>query len=414
MIFEDEKCWNESDRNNVLQDIKEFLTLYLFKEGVPQLKNSIEHLFNLTPNEVNYLKIVHFILSKEVNDFVDILPTLIPNLSHSTQKELIEYKGIVRGYIDWNVTYKNRFSKCFNDHSTFMCSPVSKSYDLEENQLLKFIIEKIIFMVRELSIRELENNIQGTEYWKDIIRKRFLNVKKASKNLYFNEISSVKIIKPKAIRKTFNHRNKLYLYVFKVYKLYESLFIKEDKKVIIDLIKKQILEPLNNDQLYEIYVFFKLIDGFPNKENLKLGLLKPENDYSAKYSTNEESITIYYQNVPEIFKKESKNKEIFNSYNLDISSRRPDIIIEFEKNGIYSYRIIEVKRTKAKYYIVNSVYKVLAYIYDFKKIETVKNLPSVLVVWNGIKIQSKKAYDNEVIILNKEEFLLNIENIIIA
>lgn len=389
--------WDKKTHQEVLESVKQYLDLYMFKASVPNLKNAVKNIFKLNETDLNYLKSVHFLLSNEVQVFVNILPQLLRNLSHSTNKKELISKGVVRGSVDWNQTLKTRYSQGFNDYSLFSCNCPTKLYDLEENQLLKFILKNIVLLANNLNLNK------NSKYWENKINDIYFEAKTSLYNVYFQNISDLKIVSPKIVRKAYNHRNNFYKKAVEVYKKYEAIFIREDRQELVNLVSNQILEPLNYDQLYELFVFFNLIDCLP-QDNLDLGLLRKGNMYAANYN---DEIKIHYQNVPEDFKQDSIYKGILANYDINSSSKRPDIIIEFIGNGKSSYRLIEVKRSKDLGYIYQSVYKVLGYLKDYENIELCENIPAVLVLWDGIAITGKNAFDKELLIFNKKEFLKN-------
>lgn len=401
MITKDD-IWDKKTHQEVLESVKQYLDLYMFKASVPNLKNAVKNIFKLNETDLNYLKSVHFLLSNEVQVFVNILPQLLRNLSHSTNKKELISKGVVRGSVDWNQTLKTRYSQGFNDYSLFSCNCPTKLYDLEENQLLKFILKNIVLLANNLNLNK------DSKYWENKINDIYFEAKTSLNNVYFQNISDLKIVSPKIVRKAYNHRNNFYKKAVEVYKKYETIFIREDKQELVNLVSNQILEPLNYDQLYELFVFFNLIDCLP-QDNLDLGLLRKGNMYAANYN---DEIKIHYQNVPEDFKQDSIYKGILANYDINSSSKRPDIIIEFIGNGKSSYRLIEVKRSKDLGYIYQSVYKVLGYLKDYENIELCENIPAVLVLWDGIAIAGKNAFDKELLIFNKKEFLKNKEKLI--
>lgn len=406
MISISDGCWTKDDRVEVLEFIKPVLHRFLFREALPNLEVPLKNLTGLTDEELNHLKSIHFLLSKEVDDLIEELPKLLRNLSHSTHKEIVECRGIIRGRINWNMTFKERFSQGFNDPSLFICQPSTKMYDLPENQLLNFILRKIRILSENIDLEITEEllNAEKWKNWQDKIITRYLNVKKISRNVYFQQISIPRTIKPKMVYKAYKHRNQSYDKVADCYMLYENLFLLNDQDALRGLIEKQTLEPLNNDKLFEIFVLFKVLDKLRQKSgNLSLGLLKPgynQLPYVAQYNDENETINVYYQKMPGGCWKNSEYKEIFKVYDLNVSSRRPDIILEFEKDN--SYCLIEVKRTDKRDYIVDSVYKVIGYLNDFKTcFPYEKALDSALVVWKGIKIKDwPGAVKNPILILN--------------
>lgn len=398
-----DELWDLNTRLEIINQLKDYLQLYLFKgNGFPE--NGVNKLFNLNDNELNTLKTAHFLLSSQLNDFMEILPQLMRNLSHSTSKEKIMSKGVIRCKIDWNTTFKTRYSQSYNDPSLFVCTPPSKSYDLCENQLLKFLLKKIVYLFENtLSFIDLENN--ENDNWHEGVKLNYFKAKKTLKNVYFNEISDVDLINPKTLRKSFMHRNYFYKKLVNVYKLYEDLFILNDLKVLKNIVETQLLKPASDDTLYELYTFFNLVNSLEVEE---FGLLMPKNDYAVLGRVNDYKVKIYYQEVPKNDFSYSKYKEIFENYDINVNLRRPDILLEF--NG--KYRIVEVKRTSNPNYIRNSVYKVLGYLNDFNKVEFTKNFPGIIVVWDGINTTHTDAFSNEILILNKNEFIDNLNMIL--
>lgn len=326
---------DESNIDIILEDIKEFLQLYLFKGNLSVNDNVIEDLFELSHDDLITLKVVHFLLSDEIRNLVKILPQLVRNLAHSTQKETEILHGNIRGRVDWGATIKERYSQGFNDKSLFVCNPPSKFYDLEENQLLKFLLKRIRYLKENYlnfinpETFDLEKVDQNTD-WYTIINDNFHVAKLTLKKVYFNDISNVNI-KSKHLRKCMKNRNLLYHYVAKAYRLYEDLFILENETVLKELLSKRIIKTADGDKLYEIYVFFNLIKSLPGFYQGKL--LYSGNDYSTTCKLNDLEITVHYQKTPNELKEVSEYLDIIDNYEIGGRTRSPDVIIEFNKNN---------------------------------------------------------------------------------
>ncbi len=405
---------NKLDNNEELfEEIKNFLYICLFEGNISDINLEIKNLFDLSNDDLKILKTVHFFLSDEVENFFEILPNLLRNLSHYTNKNDELIKGHIKGNINWNKTIKIRYGQGSNDKSIFVCSPPSKYYDLEENQLLKFILRKIIYLkknylsfLKENSKFDFEKILSGSFY--ENINYKYNQSKKAFNKVYFNEISDIKKISSKHLQKSKNNRNKLYFYIFNVYKLYEKLFLKEDIGMLKQLIEKTIIKPLDSNKLFELYVFFKLIDYLPGET--RYNLLHINKNYGNSITTtlpNQSRITIFYQFVPDDLYKISKYKHILDNYSLNGQIRSPDIIVKFEKESLY--RIFEIKNTEDENYIRDSIYKVIGYLNDFNSSFNDDSLlmpdfPVVLVTWGGIEIENENAFNKEIVILNKDEF----------
>ena len=413
----------------IYNEIKEFIHYYLFSGEVStDFTIKVQDLFEMDDDDLRTLKTVHFLLSDEVRDLIQILPYLLRNLSHSTQKKKEEFNGIVRGRIDWNATLKTRYSKGFNDPSLFVCSPPSKFYDLEENQLLKFVLKKILSLKNNyLDFVDYTKNDEDTPFdidnlsnennWYEIVGNNYKMAKKTLRKVYFDDISDVKVIKVKHIRKAFKNRNVLYHRVAKAFMLYEDLFINENIELLKELVEHRLIRATNPNKLYEIYIFYSIVKMLPSPE---LRLLHGGNDYSTcDVLEDGTKVTVHYQYLPKPLQKVSQYAEILRNYSIQWAYRAPDIILEFEKDGKITYRIIEVKNSSSTNYVRDSVYKVMGYYKDFERIlynsdaTFCDNCPVVLVTWGGIRI--KKDYDpfgDSIIVLNRKEFLDNLYKLI--
>lgn len=408
---------NDKNMNLLLNEIKQFLHLYFFKGYISNNPNKeIEDLFDLSKEDLNTLKAIHFLLSDEVKNLIEILPILMRNLSHSTRKETEEFKGQIKGRVDWNQTLKSRYAEGFDDKSLFICQPPSKYYDLEENQLLKFLLNKIISLkinfVDFITLSAFDIEKIDSIDWQEKVSNIYQMAKKTLKKVYFNDITTIKTVKSKHLRKTYKNRNQLYHRVAKAYILYEDLFIAEDENVLRDLVENRLIKAADPDKLYEIYVFFNLIKSLPESKDLRL--LYSGNDYAVKSQIGNVDVTIYYQKTPPILKEKSEYLEILDNYEINKSVKSPDVIIEFEKDSEVYYRLVEVKNSSQTSYVRESLYKVMGYYKDFERSKNyVKNYPIVLVMWGGISISSDyDPFDDKIIILNRLEFLNNLERII--
>ena len=411
---------DESNIDVILNEVKEFLQLYLFKGNVSLNDSTIENLFELSHDDLITLKAVHFLLSDKVRELIKSLPLLVRNLSHSTRKETEVMNGNIRGRIDWAETFKERMNLGFEDKSLFVCNPSSKYYDLEENQLLKYILKRIIFLKRNyLEFIEPENfdldKIDENKDWYTIVNDNFEVSSKILKKVYFNDISDVKI-KSKHLRKCIKNRNLCYHKVFDVYQLYESLFISNDEKILYQLLNKRIIKTADVDKLYEIYVFFNLIKSLPVERHK---LLFSTNDYSTSCFIDDIKITVHYQKTPNKLKEISEYLEILENYDIKGSTRAPDVILEFEKEGKIYYRLVEVKNSSSTNYIRASIYKVMGYYKDFKRISSIENFdftekyPLVLVTWGGISLKKDyNPFNDKIIILNRNEFINSLKQLL--
>ena len=87
----------------------------------------------------------YFLLDPQtgVKQFVtNTLEPLVQQLSRSTQQHQVVYQGQVRGRIAWPATFKARYGQDYNP-TRFVCREVRHQYNTLENQLLRYIVERI-------------------------------------------------------------------------------------------------------------------------------------------------------------------------------------------------------------------------------------------------------------------------------
>jgi len=408
--WEIEDIWSQETYERIIIEIQDYLQLYLFKDSTINSELAVTRLFDLDEENILILKKLHFIISKEVEDFVKILPYLVRNLSHSTNKEEIETHGNIIGQIDWNQTLKQRMKTGLKDKSLFVCNTNKKLYDLPENQLLKYLLNKINKFIKDINISFNENIKENITNYQDYISNIHIITSKTIKNVHLKEVELPRYITTKTINKTIKSHNNLYESVVKVYDLYEKLFILNDESELLNLLNKQVLTPNNMDTLYEVYILFKIIEKIDNN-SIQMALLKSGKDYTFHSEFEDKEVNIYYQHLPEVFQSNNL-KKLRPYYNLKLTNKRPDIIVEYVKKGKKTYKIIEIKRTQNPNYIRDSIYKVFGYLKDYEKVKLEQ--PNILVVWDGIELEKQDNLNKqELIILNHNEFLNKINDFVL-
>ena len=422
--FSNYKELSDNNRDVYLEEISDYLVNYLYKGNSSFQSEDIMGLFKLSKQELDVLKAAYFLRYKKVVELFENIPYLLRNLAHSTEREEVECRGIIRGSINWNKTFKIRYSEGYDDSSLFVCSPPLKHYNLDENKLLKFLLKTVVELFED-SLSFIKSNESDLDFsklndkntsWYDTVSFIYQRSVVALRNVYFNNIDDIEFIHSDALNKAFNQRNPLYHDLAEVCELYEKLFVFDDFECLIDLIKKQILVVSDNNKLFEIYIFVHMINQLEKyglKNSFEMGLFYEGHNNPVSAQFNDTIVKIYYQNVPQTFSdnsfylKMTKNNE----YDFNTAVRRPDLIVEIIKDGVSYFRIIEIKNSSKDEYMRNSFYKVLGYYTDFKGVNFTKNIPFVIVNWNGSKINElyeDEIFNRDIIIFNKNEFIDNI------
>ena len=365
-------CWTEKEYRNVLDHVRHHLWMYIHEGAtIEELRNAVQNLTWLDRKDLDHLAIVHFLLSDQVKEFVRAVSSILRRISHSTQREVIVNKGFVRGRIDWSRTLKERYSQGY-DPTIFVCSPPARIFNLPENQLLKFILVRIKRLIKETAAlaKVEEKNVRleelrtedGKEKWTDRISWIKFHVNRALKHVHLRGVDVPDQVNTRMLRRARTARNKDYEKIADSYSLHNRIIQRMNRETLKQLIEKKVLEPLKWDTLYELYVLFEVLDSLGKPD--ELNLIKAGAQSIGAFRIGEDAVRVYFQRVRGLF-KESKYKQIFDDYELNVSLRRPDIILCFEREE--KFLIIEVKRTTNREYIVDSLYKVLGYLADFGK-----------------------------------------------
>ncbi|MFC1774841.1 hypothetical protein ACFLZN_00815 [Nanoarchaeota archaeon] len=407
--------------------ISKFFPLYLRESG-ETIVGDINNLPKISKEDNETLKKIHLCLTKEVKSFRKELELFLRNIRHTTSNILILNKGMVRGRIDWKLTYQTRHNGGFNDPSLFSCRESTKDYTIPENIILKKLIVEIKKIITETDIlKGIASESEQQKRWTTEITLLKGVIDRVEKNVYFKKINiswinfDLQSSRLKSLIK--KSRHKFYREtLLNAYNLWAALITSKISKANEELFKKVIKETLigtkNDDEKYELYALWKILEIFQNKiKNIRpLGL---HNSEVAKFNLNSITITIYYQNLPADFKGENY-KKIVSYYKIldNPRSRSPDIIIKFEKPGKKTeYLIIEVKWSDDRNYILESIYKVFGYLKDFYIDDLPHKKDAVLLVLNWATSEEKyslTATENSlpIKVLKFDNYSLRIKEII--
>jgi len=386
-------CWTEDDYNDVLGFVERNLWLNVRENSATHKpKQVICNLMQLSYQELKLLQRIYFLLSNTINKCIfKSIPRLFRHLTPSTSLVATDSYGSIRGHIDWNLTLKRRMISGFSNPTIFMTHAPIKTYDIPEMQALKFLItqvnrlcmEVLEFSPGELQIQSYDAN---DKKWKNDINKMYNLTSTFLKNSYMRTVSIPNKVTDQILQRVRCSRCNEFKSVYDGLRLYRNLFIREDQEALKTCIEQGVLKPLNRDTLYEIYILLLTIMSL-EKNGWKqdyIRLIGYGKGAIAQYKYVNVSVKIYYQTLPSSFIINSVYKDLMEKYSINASLRRPDMVLEFDFYN-HDFKLIEIKRTQDKRYIVDSVYKVLGYLKDFEDCFKSGRLPyAILVIWDDV------------------------------
>lgn len=413
MVNGESSCWTEDDYARILAFSEQHLWLFVQQNAsVHRPKHVVSNLTQLDRRSVQLLQNIHFLLSAPVQLCVkEHSPRLLRRLAQSSNPTTTEIKGSMRGSVDWSQTLKQRFARGNNDPTLFVTRLPVKTYDVSETQGLKFLLVQI----HRLSMEILKGahvinteivSIEESRKWKDNI----LNLSRMSQALLKHSclkgVSLPGKVDDSMLQSIRCSRNRYFRSVYDSLALYRRLLIQGQQEALHECFANGILKPINHDTLYEMYVLFATLSNLEGNgwQRESVRLIGYGNGAVAHFRNGDKALRLFYQSLPPRFAKHSLYTKLMRNYNIDVNLRRPDILLEFTDASMSEhYVLVEVKLTQDKLYILESVYKGLAYLKDFEGNFEAKPKPNVLlVVWNGI--EGTPSLDDDLVVLNHKNY----------
>ena len=402
-------CWTDQDHKEILK--KSTNVLWRFIQNNSKLNEAKEvcaNVLDLSEKDLKLLKHIHFLLDEQIINFINkTAPKILNRLSKTSYRRRRTVKGAVKGKLDMLATVKHQAVVGGNSNE-FVVLDWSSDFDVMENRLMKYILNKILISAQKVTGNDLENEVisrEDSQKWVDkaaVIEKK---THKLLRNVYLKQVENLHEISKHIIEQVDKVRGHWYKDLVKVSNLYFKVFEEESNNRFLEsLLKKRFFEPLDRNTLYELYTLSNVIITIKNSDwkICENNLITHENDVISKYIKNKNKLIIYYQNLPKEMKKESKYGDVLNNYGFSNYLRRPDIILEYIEDGKKSFCIIEVKRSKSRSYLVEGIYKLMGYQKDFESClnNGLSEVTGILVGWSGFK-KKVDSIKSDIMLANK-------------
>jgi hypothetical protein len=167
-----------------------------------------------------------------VADFLSYtVPQLLPQLNRTTQLQRMLLQGQVRGRVDWDGTYKARYSADGNP-AIFVCRQSGRRYDRPENQLLKFVLDRIQACLNRVSPEmriwfAWKRPRDGSERQRVVVGVELAEIAHRVRlhlgSVYLREVSLPESIGEAHLRAVRTAKNPLYGDVLQIYRLYVDI-----------------------------------------------------------------------------------------------------------------------------------------------------------------------------------------------
>jgi hypothetical protein len=158
---------------------------------------------------------------------------------------------------------------------------------------------------------------------------------------------------------------------------------------VLSLLRRGWFEPVRDDDLFELYLLLLLLDVAETECSLgapkTYALVRVGRGAVAEFEDNAGiRVKVYFDQGPSAFTKvDSEYLRIARAYGMTVAERRPDISVLIQGPKTTSVLFVEAKKSSDEKYERDSVYKALAYLYDFASLwpKGVQTVPRVAVVY---------------------------------
>lgn len=396
--------WSDNDRDSVLNGVSRLGWLVLKRFSAAYKPSDILAAFACLPREdFELLRRLHFALSPDTAAFLDdLVPTFLRSIPSTTEQVIQERRDAPRGRIDWTRTYLRR-TQSGGDPMLFVTRPVERSADSAAARTVAHMLDRIERNAAWLAKRLLP------ELVRDQVDASADTARRHQAHLRGRGVRQPARLVPRDLAPLRSSRRPDVIGAVRLYDLYVNLVELANENLLGTLLRGQQLAPENLDDLFEIWTLLTFVDrhlqeGWQLVDARLIGSDGAPKRPKFVLERDGRKSELFFQTVPAAIAKSSDYKVIFEDYDLDVAQRRPDITWQLETEDGVQLTLIEVKRTEDPGYIIESVYKTLGYLADFKSVIGPSMPSALLVVWKGIAATRPRSADAPVQIFTAEEF----------
>lgn len=325
---------------------------------------------------------IHFILSKEVVSFIELIHRNT-RFVNSTKKKIITTDKEIRGPIEWDETFKSRF-KFGNDKNIFTIGTQNLSKETKENIVLK----KALLLIESIYSNSVNfRDYRSREWYSNSL---FIEnvLPEIMRNKYISNIDCKSKISKKDINNVLRSKHEVYRLSANVLKKYRGL-MNFDNDYINDLFKETYIDIADEDVVFEMYSIIKYLKIKYPTSNFNYSILDGNEDCMCMINDSYDSkIFVYHNKVPakyinfKVLDIDLSNQCKYSSKILRVNDKinyirkmenmmesniiwngRPDLVeVKTKGNKVISITIGEVKFTKDHNYMMQGMYELLEYL----------------------------------------------------
>lgn len=318
--------------------------------------------------------------------FRDGLPRLARALQASCALVESTSRGLAGGRANWQKTFTGRLTGRL-DPSEYRLRWPLKSFDTPENQLLKHYLEDVVSLTRWLEAQ------LGSRAIPFPVRRALAAAGQVLSDPYLQRVTPVAGVTAVMRRRAMRHRACQYGVAATLEAEYRRAVTQGRWAAILEMLQAGWLEPVSDEDLFELYALLLAIDILEDELGLSidlphgLSLVTAGREHVARMSGAGLSVRVYFDTSPRVaLGLQSEYTQMLRAYDglPDGKEPRPDVILVAQSAMKTVVLLIEVKDTEDDRYMRGSLYKVLGYARDFRALwEEQDCTPGIILLFPG-------------------------------
>lgn len=321
-----------------------------------------------TGGDLQLIAQVHYLTQLRVAQFVhEQLGSLVRAISHATVPEIeVSLRG-ARGKVLWPET-RRRIDTAMIEPGAFIVRRAERSADVPENQLLKLLLHQLSAAVQGIGLRV------GTGHLLSALDALRTECDQALREPYMRTVTRPSSASARMRQRAERNRNWRYGEAAQIQVGFENAVRQNKWQTILDLVQRGWMAPVDDDDLFELYVLVLVLDILEAEIGLGpptfYGLIRARRKEVAEFQSDTGELTrvFFDQSMAEVFSYQSRYRALVRSYEgLTGQEHRPDLSVSVASPSRPERRLlIEMKRSSDPRYRSESVYKCFGYLHDLE------------------------------------------------
>ncbi len=312
----------------------------------------------------------------------------------------------LRGNPRWDRTLLQRMAGTLSPVH-YVSRTSHRSFELPENQLLSWLVEDLRRAITVVEQRVTTNSLHPD------LQTLGAECDRARQHHWFGNVSVPLEVTQEMVAAARRHRRPEYRAAATLASRRLEMETSDRHAwwyTVLSLLAVNWLEPVSDDDLFELYVLVLALDLLSEElglgEPVEYGLVTSRRGHVALFQDDHQEVRVYFDQAPAaILGIRTEYSQVLEQHRgLFGGERRPDILVVLQREGTTRLVLIEMKKSSDGRYISDSVYKVFGYLYDFKGgLPADETIKAILVVPSGVTPALDAPIDRTIFVVSGDD-----------